>query len=201
MKRVLLLGVMILMVCSPLAVSYAEDEVYWEGITPADPTITDKDFRLDFKTPAAKSLGDLEIYDQPKDIFEEEESAEQAPPAASATPTAPVAPAEPQLRPPIQPRSLTRPSADVSPRTTGTTPRSSEIIPQPAETSPGSTESTIQRRQGSPATQVQQSDEGRSTPVPASADELDRAGQKKMKWGQVDVKPAEPKGKFQWGQQ
>ena len=85
MKRVLLLGVMILMVCSPLAVSYAEDEVYWEGITPAEPTITDKDFRLDFKTPAAKSLGDLEIYDQPKDIFEEEESAEPAPPAASAT--------------------------------------------------------------------------------------------------------------------
>ena len=37
-------------------------------------------------------------------------------------------------------------------------------------------------------------------PSPVSADELDRAGQKKMKWGQVDVKPAEPKGKFQWGQ-
>ena len=75
MKRVLLLGVMILMVCSPLAVSYAEDEVYWEGITPEEPTITDKDFRLDFKVPAAKSLGDLEIYDQSKDIFEEDESA------------------------------------------------------------------------------------------------------------------------------
>ena len=195
MKRVLLLGVMILMVCSPLAVTYAEDEVYWEGRTPADPTITGKDFRLDFKTPAAKSLGDLEIYDQPKDIFEEEES------AAPARTTTPVTPAEPQLRPPIQPRSLTRPPADVSPRTTGTTPRSSEIIPQPAETSPGTTESVIQRRQGSTATQVQQSDEDRSTPVPASADELDRAGQKKMKWGQVDVKPAEPKGKFQWGQQ
>jgi len=195
MKRVLLLGVMILMVCSPLAVTYAEDEVYWEGRTPADPTITGKDFRLDFKTPAAKSLGDLEIYDQPKDIFEEEES------AAPARTTTPVTPAGPQLRPPIQPRSLTRPPADVSPRTTGTTPRSSEIIPQPAETSPGTTESVIQRRQGSTATQVQQSDEDRSTPVPASADELDRAGQKKMKWGQVDVKPAEPKGKFQWGQQ
>ncbi len=195
MKRVLLLGVMILMVCSPLVVTYAEDEVYWEGRTPADPTITDKDFRLDFKTPAAKSLGDLEIYDQPKDIFEEEES------AAPARTTTPVAPGEPQLRPPVQPRSLTRPPADVSPRTTGTTPRSSEIIPQPAETSPGTTESVIQRRQGSTATQVQQSDEDRSTPVPASADELDRAGQKKMKWGQVDVKPAEPKGKFQWGQQ
>jgi len=195
MKRVLLLGVIILMVCSPLAVTYAEDEVYWEGRTPADPTITGKDFRLDFKTPAAKSLGDLEIYDQPKDIFEEEES------AAPARTTTPVTPAEPQLRPPIQPRSLTRPPADVSPRTTGTTPRSSEIIPQPAETSPGTTESVIQRRQGSTATQVQQSDEDRSTPVPASADELDRAGQKKMKWGQVDVKPAEPKGKFQWGQQ
>jgi hypothetical protein len=197
MKRVLLLVVMVLMVCSPLAVSYAEDEVYWEGITPADPTITDKDFRLDFKLPAAKSLGDLEIYDQPKDIFAEEES---APPAASARPTAPVAPAEPQLRPPVQPRGLTRPPADVSPRTTGTTPRSSEIIPQPAETSPGATESVIKRRKGSTATQVQQSDEGGRTPA-ASADELDMAGQKKMKWGQVDVKPAEPKGKFQWGQQ
>jgi hypothetical protein len=192
---------MVLMVCSPLAVSYAEDEVYWEGITPADPTITDKDFRLDFKLPAAKSLGDLEIYDQPKDIFEEEESAAPTPPAASARPSAPATPAEPQLRPPVQPRGLTRPPADVSPRTTGTTPRSSEIIPQPTETSPGSTESTIKRRRGSSATQVQQSDEGRRTPAPASADELDRAGQKKMKWGQVDVKPAEPKGKFQWGQQ
>jgi hypothetical protein len=191
MKRVLLLVVMVLMVCSPLAVSYAEDEVYWEGITPADPTITDKDFRLDFKLPAAKSLGDLEIYDQPKDIFEEEESAAPAPPAASA---------EPQLRPPVQPRSLTRPPADVSPRTTGTTPRSSEIIPQPAETSPGTTESVTKRRKGSTATQVQQSDEGRRTPA-ASSDELDMAGQKRMKWGQVDVKPAEPKGKFQWGQQ
>jgi hypothetical protein len=193
MKRVLLLGVMILMVCSPLAVTYAEDEVYWEGITPADPTITDKDFRLDFKIPAAKSLGDLEIYDQPKDIFEEEES------AAPVRTASPVAPAEPQLRPSTQPRSLTRPPADVSPRTTGTTPRSSEIIPQPTETSPRTTESIIQRRRGPSSTQVQQSDEGRSTPVPASSDELDRAGQKKMKWGQVDVKPAEPKGKFQWG--
>jgi len=194
MKRVLLLGVMILMVCSPLAVSYAEDEVYWEGITPDEPTITDKDFRLDFKVPAAKSLGDLEIYDQPKDIFEEDES------AAPARTASPVAPAEPQLRPPAQPRTLTRPPADVSPRTTGTTPRSSEIIPPPAETSPGTTESINQRRRGSTGTQVQQSDEGGRTPLPASADELDRAGQKKMKWGQVDVKPAEPKGKFQWGQ-
>ena len=200
MKRVLLLGVMILMVCSPLAVSYAEDEVYWEGITPADPTITDKDFRLDFKLPAAKSLGDLEIYDQPKDIFEEEESAAPTPPAASARPTAPVAPAEPQLRPPVQPRGLTRPPADVSPRTTGTTPRSSEIIPQPAETSPGRTESTIRRQQKSRGTQVQKNEEDRSAPLPAS-DELDKAGEKKMKWGQVDVKPSEPKGKFQWGQQ
>ena len=201
MKRVLLLVVMVLMVCSPLAVSYAEDEVYWEGITPADPTITDKDFRLDFKLPAAKSLGDLEIYDQPKDIFEEEGSAAPTPPAASARPSAPATPAEPQLRPPVQPRGLTRPPADISPRSTGTTPRSSEIIPQPTETSPGSTESTIKRRRGSAATQVQQSDGDRSTPVPASADELDRAGEKKMKWGQVDVKPSEPKGKFQWGQQ
>jgi hypothetical protein len=197
MKRVLLLVVMVLMVCSPLAVSYAEDEVYWEGITPADPTITDKDFRLDFKLPAAKSLGDLEIYDQPKDIFEEEESAAPAPPVASAGPTAPVAPAEPQLRPPVQPRGLTRPPADVSPRTTGTTPRASEIIPQPAETSPGTTESIKQRRA---PTRVQQSNEGGRAPA-ASSDELDMPGQKKMKWGQVDVKPAEPKGKFQWGQQ
>lgn len=194
MKRVLLLGVMILMVCSPLAVSYAEDEVYWEGITPDEPTITDKDFRLDFKVPAAKSLGDLEIYDQPKDIFEEDES------VAPAVTTTPVAPTEPQLRPPAQPRTLTRPPADVSPRTTGTIPRSSEIIPPPAETSPRTTESINQRRQGSTGTEVQQSNEGGRMPSPVSADELDRAGQKKMKWGQVDVKPAEPKGKFQWGQ-
>jgi hypothetical protein len=196
MKRLLLLGVMILMVCSPLAVTYAEDEVYWEGRTPADPTITDKDFRLDFKTPAAKSLGDLEIYDQPKDIFAEDQSAAPTPPAAAARPTGPAAPAEPQLRPPVQPRSLTRPPADVSPRTTGATPRSTEIVPLPAETTPGATESTIKRRQRSTTPQVQRSEEDRSAP-----DELDKAGQKKMKWGQVDVKPAEPKGKFQWGQQ
>ncbi len=195
MKRLLLLAVTILMVCSPPAVSYAAEEIYWEGRTPADPTVTDKDFRLDFKTPAAKSLGDLEIYDQPKDIFAEDES------ATPATPTAPVAPAEPQLRAPISPRSLIRPSAEVAPRARGFTPKSTEIIPQPAETSPGSTESILQHEQGSPATQIQQSDEERSTSVPGSVDELDRAGQKKMKWGQVDVKPAEPKGKFQWGQQ
>jgi hypothetical protein len=194
MKRVLLLAVMVVMICSPLAVCYAEEEIFWEGITPSEPTITDKDFRLDFKTPAAKSLGDLEIYDQPKDIFEDEAS------AAQAEPTAPVAPAEPQLRPPIQPRSLTRPSTDVAPPATRTTPRASEIIPQPAETSPGSTESTSRRRQRTPATQVQQSDEDRGTSAPASAEDLDKAGQKKIKWGQVDVKPSEPTNKFQWGQ-
>src|SRR5208282_1109864 len=116
MKRLLLSAVTILMICSPLAVSYAAEDIYWEGRTPADPTITEKDFRLDFKTPAAKSLGDLEIYDQPKDIFAEEESAAPAPPAASARPTAPVAPAEPRLRTPIQPRSLTRPSTEAAPR-------------------------------------------------------------------------------------
>ncbi len=200
MKRVLLLAVTILMVCSPLAVSYAAEEIYWEGITPSEPTITDKDFRLNFKTPAAKSLGDLEIYDQPKDIFEEEESAEPAPPAASARPTAPVAPAEPQLRVPIQPRSLTRPSVEVAPRPRGFTSKPSEIIPQPAETSPGTTESVVQPKQGTTGTQIQQSDKDSSKSVLGSADELDKAGEKKMKWGQVDVKP-EPKGKFQWGQQ
>lgn len=193
MKRVLLLAVMALMICSPLAVCYAEEEIYWEGSTAGEPTITDKDFRLDFKTPAAKSLGDLEIYDQPKDIFEEEES------AAPAQPAAPVAQAEPQLRAPVQPRSLTRPSTEAVPSIQRATPRASEIIPQASETSPGSTESTSRRRKGAAATQVQQSDESLSTP--ASAEDLDRTGQKKMKWGQVDVKPSEPKGKFQWGQQ
>jgi hypothetical protein len=196
MKRLLLLAVMVVMVCSPLAVSYAEDEVYWEGSTAGEPTITDKDFTLDFKLPSAKSLGDLEIYDQPKDIFEEDESA-----AAPAEPTAPVATAEPQLRAPIQPRSLTRPSTDVVPPTPRATPRASEIIPQQAETNPGSTESTIRRQKGSLPTQVQQSNEGTSASGSPSADQLDRAGEKKMKWGQVDVKSAEPKGKFQWGQQ
>jgi hypothetical protein len=195
MKRVLLLAVMVVMVCSPLAVSYAEDEIYWEGNTPAEPTITDKDFTLDFKVPAAKSLGDLEIYDQPKDIFEGDES------AGTVAPNAPVATAEPQLRPAIQPRSLTRPSVEAAPPAPRATPRASEIIPQPAETTPGSNEATIKRRQRSPSTQVQQSNENSSTSTSASAEELDRAGQKKMKWGQTDVKPAEPKGKFQWGRQ
>jgi hypothetical protein len=190
MKRVLLLAVMIVMVCSPLAVSHAEDEIYWEGTTPGEPTITDKDFTLDFKVPAAKSLGDLEIYDQPKDIFEGEES------SAQVEPTAPIATAEPQIRPPVRPRSLTRPSTDIVPPAPRATPRASEINPQPAETNPGSAESTTRRQKGSLSTQVQQSNEGSIT----SADQLDRAGQKKMKWGQVDVKPAEPSGKFKWGQ-
>ena len=187
------------MICSPLAVAYAEDEVYWEGRSPTEPTISDKDFRLDFRNPAARSLGDLEIYDQPKDIFEGDEAVAPSAP----TPVAP-APAEPaQVRPPtpIQPRSLTRPSVDASPRATGTRPRSSEIIPQPAETSPGSSQPIIQRQRGSSATEVRQSDEQRGTPVPDSLEEADRHGEKKMKWGQVDVKPTEPKSKFQWGQQ
>ncbi len=201
MKRLLLLGVMIFVVCSPLIVSYADD-VYWDRNPPEEPTITNKDFDLNFGAPAAKSFGDMEIYDQPKDIFENEESAT---PATSATPTTaaepgtPIAPTEPAIRGPIQqPRSVTRRSREGSVGAPGFTPKPSEIIPQATETAPGKKQSVVKPHRESPATQVQPSNVNKA--APASVEEEAKPGKKKLKWGQLDVQSAEPKTKLKWGE-
>ncbi|MGB6066942.1 MAG: hypothetical protein WBG50_19225 [Desulfomonilaceae bacterium] len=202
MKRLLLLGVMMFVVCSPLIVSYADD-IYWERNPPEEPTITNKDFHLNFRTPPAKSLGDMEIYDQPKDIFEQEESAtpaQSAAPTTAAVPEAPVSPTEPAIRAPMQqPHSVTRPSGERSAGAPGFTQRPTEIIPQATETGPSRSQAIVKPHQESPGTQIQPS--GVNKPVPSSVEEVAKPGKKKLKWGQLDAQSAEPKTKLKWGEQ
>ncbi|MBI4964598.1 MAG: hypothetical protein HY913_15070 [Desulfomonile tiedjei] len=179
MKRVLFLWVMMLLLSFPIGMAQAA-EIYWDGV-PADEEITDDDFKYKYGEPkSVKSLGDLEVYDDnlvinvpgPDDPAEPDyESGAPIPPRAVSTPRATdVAPPQPR----VAPRST-----DTG-RVRSTTIRpSQEKAPKPAtkklETQPGAGEQTI-------------------------SDEPSPPPEKKMKWGQVDVKPSEPKNKFQWGE-
>jgi hypothetical protein len=180
MKRILFLGVLALLLSFPMGIVNAA-EIYWDGM-PADEEITDDDFKLKYGVPSdTKSLGDLEIYDNNLLI----------------NVPGPDDPVEPDYESgaPIPPRAVTAPrSMDVAPPQPRIAPRTTE---------PGTTRGPTVRRTPTqapkPATQ-----EIESPPRPATEqaapDQPPATGEKKMKWGQVDVKPSEPKTKFQWGE-
>jgi len=179
MKRGLFLGVMLLLLSFPMGLAHAA-EMYWDGI-PADEEITDDDFKYKYGEPkSTQSLGDLEVYDNNLVINVPGPDDPPAPDYDAPEPIIPrsvSAPRSTDAAPP-QPRVAPR-STDTGRTRAPTVRRSQERAPKPAtqeiETQPGSSEQTVS---GEPA------------PPP----------EKKMKWGQVDVKPTEPKGKFQWGE-
>lgn len=178
MKRILFLGVMVMLLSFPMGMAHAA-EIYWDGLA-ADETIGDEDFKYKYGEPkSTKSLGDLEIYDNNLVINVEGPDDAPAPDYTSDAPIPPRSVSTPRSTdaPPPQPRVA--PRVTDTGRTRDSVKRSPERAPKPAtqeiETQPGATEQTVS---GEPA------------PPP----------EKKMKWGQVDVKPAEPKTKFKWGE-
>lgn len=178
MKRILFLGVMVMLLSFPMGMAHAT-EIYWDGLA-ADETIGDEDFKYKYgDLKSTKSLGDLEIYDNNLVINVEGPDDAPAPDYESEAPIPPRSVSTPRSTdvPPPQPRVV--PRATDTGRTKDSVKRSPERAPKPAtqeiETKPGATEQSVSGEPAPPA-------------------------DKKMKWGQVDVKPSEPKTKFQWGE-
>jgi hypothetical protein len=195
MRKLFVLSLLILAVSCMAGILYAEEEMYWDSPT-LDPTITEKDFKLDYRVRSTPSFGDQEIYDDFRRPDWDSPEAQTAAPdedVAPAAPLAPIQPARPALRSNAAPRSLTiqRP-ADRTPPTP--TPSATQTGPKPAETSPlDEAESVIPRSDS--RTQIQGNEnKGGAQLQPAS---------KKMRWGQAETQKADQKSddqqKFQWG--
>jgi len=170
---------MTLLLSFPFGMVHAA-EIYWDG-TPAEAEIDDSDFKFKYgERRDAKSLGDLEIYDNnlvinvpgPDEPSEADyESGAPIPPRAVTAPrSTDVAPPQPRVAPRATDTGTTR--GPVMRRTPDQTPKP---VTQEIKTQPRPGEQT-------------------TTEQPAATPE------KKMKWGQVDVKPSEPKTKFKWGE-
>ncbi len=202
MKRLVLTGLMILLVSS--LVGTVQAQMYWDQSEVPDATIKDSEFD---KGPAdqrpAKTLGDLEIYDDYQVPDVEPEAAQQTAPIAS-----PAATPGPRVVAPRQ-TDTTRSTTDLlrRPRATirrsterATRPRTTVSQPKPAETSPGEP-ATVTR---SPESSVSDPGEKATTTVTPGRTtapvETERPSTKRMKWGQgAEEKTSEPKPKLQWG--
>lgn len=191
MRKLLVFGLLILVVSCTAGVLYAAEEMYWDT-PPADPTITEDDFKLDYRVRSTPSFGDQEIYDDFRrlDLDTPQSGAAESEDVAPAAPVAPIQPAQPALRSNVTPRSLTiqRPADRTPP---APAPSTTQTGPKPAETSPLDEAESVIPRAGS-RTQIQ--GEGAAAQQPAT---------KKMRWGQVDTQKTDQKPddqqKFQWG--
>ena len=184
MKRLILITFVSLVAVVPV---YAA-EIFWDT-PPGDAEITDKDFKYEYNgvTPA-KSFRELDIYFNPGD---------PAPDWA-----ADLYESDRPVGAPVQSDVTETPRPRVTAPVRDTAPRTPAISPRPAETSPGSTQSIIlpPPETSAPAdkkkTQTRRSQRDTST-----TQAVDKPESKKLRWGQAETKPAEDKGKFQWGQQ
>jgi hypothetical protein len=151
-------------------------EIFWNPDETYDATITQKDFPLqrDFTNPT-KSFQEMDIYYTPSQVTTEEEE-EEAPTVRRPARRREAVDQPPAEMVPRRSRSRTRPALTTEPRP----------IEKPKPTATKKSEKpqmTLETKK--PA---------------AGAPEL--KGKKSMKWGQVEVKPAEPKTRapLQWGQ-
>ncbi len=198
----------LLVVSASLLSGPAAAEVYWDTDAQFDPEITSSDFKLKFQpAPEARSYTSDEIYDTGERPSVEEDEAEQPTYTPSSAPTGenvrrtPQEPSRVRSEParPREPRNITREPRETPREPVTTSPRSrtvgptSEPSPQRAPTAGGPTQGT---------------EKPTGTPVPAIGDEPATAGPPaagQIRWGAVqqgaDVKPAEPKTRFHWGQQ
>jgi len=203
MKRLVLTGLMILLVSSPVGMVQAQ--MYWDQSQVPDATIKDSDFG---KGPAdqrpAKSLGDQEIYDDYQVPDVEPEAERQNVPIVP-----PTAAPEPRVIAPRQTdttRSTTgllrQPRATIRrPTERATNPRTTVSQPKPAETSPGEPSAVTRSPESSVAGPGEKAvttvTPGRTT----APEETERPSTKRMKWGQgaEDKTSEQPKPKLQWG--
>lgn len=196
MKRILGVFLTLCLVISPLAICFAEEEIYWGQGPRADFDITDDDFKFDYKgNKVAPTFGDLEIYNTYKaaDLVSEtqpETDIDTAPQDTGPIQTAPITQTVPRTRP-----DISAPSTQTRPAPPAPTPaRIAPAAPKPAETAPGSSQPASS---SAGETSVNR---GVVTPAPATTqDDADRPSTKKMKWGQESRSDDSGK-KFEWGQ-
>jgi hypothetical protein len=179
MKKVLFLGIVMLLASSLGAIVCVADDVFWDLDKSPGATITDKDFKYKYGGINVRSFGDQEIYDTEKNFPDRSTLRQVYVPEEEEAPVAPIVRPETQRLP--EPRRTPEPPA----RKTDVLPRQLDVIPQPAETTP---------REPS-RTRIQQADKPGSTS--GSTETTQPPPQPKLKWGK-DA-PSDEKPKFQWG--
>jgi hypothetical protein len=185
MKRLILLTFMSLVAVVPV---YAA-EIYWDTPT-GDAEITDQDFKYkyDGATPA-KSFRESDIYFNPGDpapdwaapLFESDR------PAGARV--------QSDITETPRPRVTTP-----TPETARTRTRTRTLAPRPAETSPGTQSIELPPPETSAPADKKKTQTRRSQRDTSTTQAVDKPESKKLRWGQTESKPAEDKGKFQWGQ-
>jgi hypothetical protein len=170
---------LLVIISSLSGIGYAA-EVYWDRDNIPEPVITDKDFKLEYGSPKAKSMGELEIYNEPKppivtrmDEPEEDDIAAPAPmPAPRASEREP---------------SAVTPKQDTKPRVTDIKPAQRKSVKPAGEVEAAPSRQLQPPENEAPAVQT----EPEVAPPPA----------KKMPWGQKgdNQTKEESKPKFQWG--
>jgi hypothetical protein len=193
MKRLLLLGFVILTFAAPLHAT----EIFWDESPPPDPTITSDDFKHKYErfTPA-KSLEQKEVYDSGEVPDIEEIKGETE---------APIVPRPTRSRDTVDtPRPPDR-SRDVAPAPPVTRTKRQPAAPSPAAVEPAPTRVAPALAPDEPTAQGVEPDAvepRRGTPVPAVGGEPTQPEPKKMPWGQEENKTSadQANGKFKWGQ-
>jgi hypothetical protein len=189
MKRVLTIAAL----CSLLAVPLHATDIFWDQSQPADPTVTDKDFKHtygDFKR--AKSLEQMDIYDSGERMRLDDETEAE---------TRTAAPAPTRSRDVID-LPQTAPSASTQPAPAAPTRRvRSTIQPAQRDLAPSQVEPVV--HPDAPAVRPVLPDETKKpVPVPAIAEEPAKTEPKRLPWGQTDPKADNggPSTKFKWGE-
>jgi hypothetical protein len=180
MKRLILIAFMGLVA----VVQVYAAEIYWDT-PPGDANITDKDFKYDYNGfKPSKSFRELDIYSNPSDPPPDwaADLFESSPPAGALV--------QSDITETPRPR-VTTPARETA------RPRTPTITPRPAETSPGRTQSIVLPP---PEPQGLTEKKKRSRRGPSTTQAVEKPENKKLHWGQTESKPAEDKGKFQWGQ-
>jgi hypothetical protein len=182
MKRMLFLGIVIVLASSLGATVCVADDVFWDLDKSPNATITDKDFKYKYGGGTVKSFGDREIYDVEKNFPDHPTTSQVYVPDEEEAP----APVAPIVRPQVQPRRTPETPA----RKPEVLPRQLDITPQPAETTPKEPSRTRIRQVEKPGS----TSSNLETPPPP---------QPKLKWGKDSSAPVEQKSdekpKFQWG--
>jgi len=191
MKRLMVLG-FALMVVSAVAYVAAAEEVYWDFSIPDD-AVTDSDFSHDYGVPL-QSQGEAEVYDQFQ-VPDVEALPDQVPIQTRPSDT------RTRVAPSVQPADTSRPSRSITPRQPETIRRPATVTtPKPAETDPGTATSDLDLPEKSAGSQNPDADLRRPSSAPAPEVGSQPPTTRRMRWGQVDVKPSEPKAQPQSGQ-
>jgi hypothetical protein len=193
MKPLVFLGLMILLISSPGGMSSAT--MYWDNSVERDATITDADFdaKLPGTPPSGKSVKLYDTYQLPSVDSLDEDEGEAAQPVRRIRSRA----GDASLQTPRINRTRTRPANGPRRTIAPAEPRSEPVLdrPKPVDASP---DRDLRVTPDQPDSAVE-------SPGSGAPEKTDPPTTKRMPWGNVNVKqaePREPKEKKlpQWGQ-